>query len=173
MIPSDQVETEISVTGTAWMGSGVGSIQSSIEELFKNARREIQVAIYEITNGSRGFLDRIHLCLNRGIKVTMIVNRFEEKSPAVKNIIRGFLKFHYFTLYDFTGESINEDLHAKIIVIDRIQALVGSANLTWRGLAGNHELSIIVRGKSAYTVSSLLDKLCLDRRSRRIGISNL
>ncbi len=169
-LTDDFSDTEVSVTGTAWMGAGVGSIQSSIEEMFKHARREIHIAVYEITQGSRGFLDKIKDCLNRGIRVTMIVNRFDEKSPAVKNTIKGFLRFRYFNLYDFTAESTNEDLHAKIIVIDRLEALVGSANLTWRGLAGNHELSIIVKGKTASTISSLLDKLCIDRRSRHIEI---
>lgn len=77
-------------------------------------------------------------------------------------------RFPYFEVLDFRPEHRFEDLHAKIIVVDREDALVGSANLTWKGLVGNHELAIVISGKTASSIGTLLDKLCFDFRAFRM-----
>jgi phosphatidylserine/phosphatidylglycerophosphate/cardiolipin synthase-like enzyme len=155
----------VAVTGTAWMGGGVISVQSAIEELFNNANKEILIGIYEITSGADDFLKKLGVCLARGIRVRMVINRYNDKPPFVKKKIACLIrKYPYFEVLNFQPETESEDLHAKIIVIDRDKALVGSANLTWRGLVGNHELAVIVHGPVASRIASLFDKLCQDSR---------
>ncbi len=115
------------------MGGGVGSVQSSIEGMLGKATREIQIAVYEITDYD-GFLQLLRSCLARGVHVI------------------------------FCPDRVTEDLHAKVIVVDHNAALVGSANMTWKGLVGNHELAVLVSGEVASRVGMLLDKLREDPR---------
>jgi len=160
----------LAVTGTAWMGGGVGSVQSAIEELLSRADNEIQIAVYDMTAGAEEFLKRLATCLARGIRVTMIVNRYYQKpSFIIERLDEMARKFPYLELLDFRPKNDSEDLHAKILVIDRREALVGSANLTWKGLVGNHELAVVISGSTASKIAGLVDKLCGDSRVIRVG----
>ena len=157
-------DVSIAVTGTAWMGGGVGSVQSSIEEMLRNATREVQIAVYEITDFD-GFLQLLRSCLARGVHVTMIINRYSHHSLRLRNALQELEKrFPHFDLLDFCPERESEDLHAKVIVVDHKAALVGSANMTWKGLVGNHELALRVSGEVASRLGMLLDKLSEDPR---------
>jgi phosphatidylserine/phosphatidylglycerophosphate/cardiolipin synthase-like enzyme len=154
---------KIAVTGTAWMGGGVGSVQSAIEELLSLANEEVLIAIYEITEGANEFLNRLRLCLARGIRVTIIINRYYAKPLSIRNKLESLASiFPYIQILNFIPENASDDLHAKIIVVDRSRALVGSANLTWNGLIGNHELAVIVYGSVASKIGELFDKLSQD-----------
>jgi phosphatidylserine/phosphatidylglycerophosphate/cardiolipin synthase-like enzyme len=159
----------IAVTGLAWMGNGIRSITSVIEEALPEAKDEIQIAAYKITRGANGFLDLLTDSLSRGIKVSLIVNRFESQSRGIRErLVQLVRQFRHFSLFDFCPKNIGEDLHAKIIVIDRSRAFVGSSNMTWRGLVFNHELGVFVEGHSATRIGTLLDALARDSRTKEI-----
>ncbi len=146
------------------MGGGVGSVQSSIEGMLGKATREIQIAVYEITDYD-GFLQLLRSCLARGVHVMMIINRFDGHSLRLRKALQELTRrFPHFALLDFCPDRVTEDLHAKVIVVDHNAALVGSANMTWKGLVGNHELAVLVSGEVASRVGMLLDKLREDPR---------
>jgi sugar-specific transcriptional regulator TrmB len=90
-------EAGIVVTGSTWMGSGIRSVVSIIEEMLTNAKDEITIVAYSITQGALNFLKKIQNCLNRGIRVTIIVNRFsdqlEEIRVSLMQMKKQFLKF--------------------------------------------------------------------------------
>jgi cardiolipin synthase len=157
------------VTGLAWMGRGIRSIDSTIEEMLSSATDEIQIAAYVVTSGAEGFVRLVSNCLTRGVKVTLVVNRFGKQPRKMQNMIMDLLhQFPHFSLFQFSPRAINEDLHAKIIVVDRTKALIGSSNLSWKGLILNHEIAVIVDGPSAARISSLVDMLCRDKRTKAI-----
>jgi phosphatidylserine/phosphatidylglycerophosphate/cardiolipin synthase-like enzyme len=161
---------KIAVTGTAWMGGGIGSVQSAIEELLSVADDEILIAIYEITEGSNEFLDKLRICLAKGIRVTFIINRYFDKPLYIRKKLEMLSNlFPYFEIRNFEPKSKSDDLHAKLIVVDRSRALVGSANLTWNGLIGNHELAVVVYGKDASKIAELFDKLSQDKHVSGVG----
>jgi phosphatidylserine/phosphatidylglycerophosphate/cardiolipin synthase-like enzyme len=163
----------VAVTGTAWMGGGVGSVQSAMEELFDRADHEIQIAVYQMTVGATKFLKRLQECLARGIRVTIIINRYDEQPVEIKKELSLLsAKFPHFEILNFQPRNSMEDLHAKIMVVDRASALVGSANLTWKGLVGNHELAVVVYGSVASKIGELFDRLSQDARIQRMVNSN-
>ncbi len=45
------------VTGTAWMGGGIGSIESALERLFRDARQEIVLTAYTISSSADRLFD--------------------------------------------------------------------------------------------------------------------
>ena len=55
-------------------------------------------------------------------------------------------------------EGWRESLHAKVIVADGKEAIVGSANLTSRGADRNYEIGVRVRGPSARKLREALRK---------------
>jgi len=59
-------------------------------------------------------------------------------------------------------------LHAKLIVVDRSIALVGSSNLSWKGLILNHELAVLIEGPTAAKVGNLIDVLAKDTRTKPV-----
>jgi cardiolipin synthase len=159
----------VAATGTAWVGSGVGSVNTAIENLLRTAKSEVQIAVYDLTEGAEEFQGLLRGTLARGIQVTMIVNRLGEKSTNVQEDLAHLTaRYRHFLLFDFSPKDKKEDLHAKIFVRDRSQALVGSANITWKGLVQNHELAVVVSGSPASTIAGLIDALTRDSRVRRV-----
>jgi len=164
-------KVKVVVTGLAWMGRGVRSIDSVIEEMLTDASDEIQIAIYKITEGARDFIQLITNCLNRGIRVTLIVNRFVEQPEEIQVVIAQLVRqFLHFELLEFHPKDRMEDLHAKLIVVDRSKALVGSSNLSWKGLILNHELAVLVEGAAAAKIANLIDTLATDKRTRPVKL---
>lgn len=152
----------VAVTGLTWMGSGIGSIETAIGKLFREAREEITLTAYSITGGADILLDWMEAALDRGVQVSMVVNRLEGQSPEATTRLRGFAgRYLHFRLYDFAPDG-GFDLHAKVIVVDRRMALVGSSNLSRSGLLNNHELAVLVEGFAAVDVARALDLLLAD-----------
>ncbi len=151
--------TSVVVTGLAWMGAGIGSIESAMENLFASAKQEIALTVYALGTNPRQVTKWLEDTLSRGLVVRMIVNRSEEQPTITINKLKELAKrYPHLQLFSFEGPE-KSDLHAKAIVADRKLALVGSSNLSWHGMVTNHELALLVEGKPAAEVASALDKL--------------
>jgi cardiolipin synthase len=150
---------KVVVTGTEWMGSGVGSIETVMSELFKKAKNEIFISVYSIGTSSDLVFEWIEKALSRGVKIKMIINRLNEQPGQIKEQLKTLLlTFPHFELFEFNS-SDGVDLHAKVIVVDHNKALVGSSNLSRRGLISNFEMGLLVEGPAANTVANTLNKL--------------
>jgi phosphatidylserine/phosphatidylglycerophosphate/cardiolipin synthase-like enzyme len=161
MTLDENPELVIAATGSAWTGKGVRSIWSLIRESFRNAQREIIIAAYSLSE-SPDFYKILDDCLIRGIRILLIVNRFDFQTAGVKNsLISLGSKYDNFILKDFNPTDRREDLHAKIIVIDHCMALIGSANPTWKGMIMNHEIMVRISGRRAAEIAELVDRLSM------------
>jgi phosphatidylserine/phosphatidylglycerophosphate/cardiolipin synthase-like enzyme len=58
----------------------------------------------------------------------------------------------------FHDEDLYESLHAKVIIADDTEAIVGSANLTSRGSDRNYELGLLLKGPSVRILLDAVDK---------------
>lgn len=91
----------------------------------------------------------------------MLINRYEQQHESVKRELRD-LQQRFPTLlqlFSFVPDDEEADLHAKIILVDRKYALVGSANLSLRGLMDNHEFALIVEGPPVADITRAVDML--------------
>jgi cardiolipin synthase len=157
------------VTGTAWMGSGIGAIESALRELFDEAVDEIALTAYSISTSRDRIFELLAGALARGVKVTLIVNRAASQPKAVMHALRRLAtQFPHLRVHDYRSTDPRADLHAKVVVVDRKVAIVGSSNLSHRGWISNHELAIIVRGASARDVAKAIDRLSRDRNCMEI-----
>jgi cardiolipin synthase len=154
-----KTQTQVVVTGLAWMGSGIGSIESAMERIFREAEHEVLITSYAISNATDLIMDWFEAALARGVLIRIIINRINEQPADVISRLESLHQtYPHFYLYGFTDDQ-EYDLHAKAIVADRKMALVGSSNLSRRGLLNNHELALFVEGKPAEQVASAIDKL--------------
>src|ERR1044072_1716385 len=152
-----ETSADIVVTGTAWMGSGVGSIESALERIFREAEQEIVLTVYSITSGADVLFDWLETTLARGLYIRCIINRFENQHESARIRLRRLAaNYPYFHIYVFKSEA-EADLHAKAIVADRRIALVGSSNMSRRGFLLNHEIAVLLQGPSAATVAGVID----------------
>jgi phosphatidylserine/phosphatidylglycerophosphate/cardiolipin synthase-like enzyme len=162
-------QIQVVVTGLAWMGSGIGSIESAMERIFHEAEHEVSITSYAISQAPDRLLEWFEGALMRGIMIRIIINHFNEQPAEVIERLKQFgQNYPHFLLYDFSGDERN-DLHAKVVVADRRLALIGSSNLSNRGLLTNHELAILVEGPSAGEVAQALDKLLASSLVNRVG----
>jgi cardiolipin synthase len=164
-------DVHVVVTGTAWMGGGVGSIESAMERLFREGRQEILLTAYAISSSVDMLLDWLESALTRGVQVEMVTNRLEDQPPDVQGRLRQLaVTYPHFHLYSFSPVDAAEpvDLHAKVIVADRRMALIGSSNLSRRGLLTNHEFAVLVGGAAASTAAGVLDRLLASRYVTRV-----
>ena len=149
----------IEVTGTSWMGAGIGSIESAIDDLFRTATDEIILSVYTIGSGTARVFRWLEGALNRGVQVSLVINAMGDQPADVVTKLRDMNeRFQHFHLFDFRGEA-GSSLHAKAIVADHRAALIGSSNMSRRGLLANHELAVLVDGETAATAGRAMDAL--------------
>lgn len=154
-------EVSIVATGLEWLGGGVGAVERTAAELIAGAQREIVLTVYSITPGSERVWDEIERALVTGVRCTAVVDRLKEQHIEMQSLLARLAGEHpqTFRIYDFAGESVTEGLHAKVLVVDRRTALVGSANLSHRGMVSAHELAVVVRGPTGERIAEQVDRL--------------
>lgn len=145
-------------TGSPLIKWDVRSIQTVIEEMILDAEREILISVYTIGENPGDLLRLIEDAAARGIRIMMLINRMGDLKPALKETFDRMLsKYPNLKIYSFDHEKYA--LHMKVFAVDRKKVLIGSANLTWKGLVENLELGVVVEGESAEKVSRLLEDL--------------
>lgn len=151
----------IAVTGMAWLGSGVPSVEQEMTSLVRGARRELTLSAYSITSGAIAFLREIREVAAQGVNVTLIVNCFGRQPANVQEFLKEALRAlpKRWKLLNFEPLSGQSELHAKVLTVDRSVALVGSANLSFHGMFSNHEMAIVLRGPTAERIAHRLDML--------------
>lgn len=165
-----KTKVNIVVTGTTWMGSGVGSIESALEQLFREAEQEIALTAYAISSSADLLFDWLEMALARGILINAVINHLTEQPHDVVTRLRRLVTtYPHFHLYDFISED-EADLHAKAIVADRRIALIGSSNFSRRGLLKNHEIAVLVQGPVAAVAAGVLDRLFNSRQVVRVQV---
>jgi cardiolipin synthase len=143
------------------MGSGFGSIESALHDLFVLADDEVVVVAYAVSGAAQVLFQQFEKLLEHGIRIRMLINRYEQQHESVKRELKN-LQQRFPTLlqlFSFVPHDEESDLHAKIILVDRKYALVGSANLSLRGLMDNHEFALVVEGTPVADITRAVDML--------------
>ena len=138
----------ILTSGSAWVGDEFGSIQTAVEQAIDYADHEIVLVTYALSTAADTTLRRVGDALERGVAARIVVNRFADQHQAAQRSLRALLaKYERLRVFDFCDRN-EADLHAKFLVVDHKVAIVGSANVSWRGMVSNHELAIFIDNQS-------------------------
>ncbi|MBI2570483.1 MAG: endonuclease [Candidatus Schekmanbacteria bacterium] len=143
------------------MGGGAPALERTLSDLIAGARREILLTAYSVTPGSERIWEEIERALATGIRATIVVNRIAEQCDEARHLLDRLSRSSPETLalHDFRGEDDASGLHAKVLVVDRRSALVGSANLSHRGMVTAHEMAMVVSGPAADGIADRIDAL--------------
>jgi cardiolipin synthase len=162
-------EIRICASGDLWVGGGIGSLETALHQLLMSAEDKVLIACYSVTPGANALLSELSGVLERGVLVRMIVNRFEKQNTDARVQLRGLsTKFRHFELWDFTGPT-GTDLHAKVLCADGRQAVIGSSNLSFRGLVSNYELGVKISGETARAIEERVLAIFSSRHASRVA----
>jgi phosphatidylserine/phosphatidylglycerophosphate/cardiolipin synthase-like enzyme len=153
-------EVSVVATGLSWVGGGTRSVEQTLIWLITAASDEILVTAYSLTSGSSRVMEALVVAVSTGVRCVFVINRLDEQRHDVRTSLSELVAQYpgRFRLYSFE-DGASEGLHAKVMVVDRRVALVGSANLTFHGMTASHELGLLVRGPAAGAVAAAIDRL--------------
>jgi phosphatidylserine/phosphatidylglycerophosphate/cardiolipin synthase-like enzyme len=159
-----KLKPSLVASGRSWVGDTARSLDSALREVIDGAESELHVTLYSASEEALSIFDLLELKLERGIRVTLVANRLSESKERharqqLESLAASFSEAHF---YSFQPRSRLRNLHAKVVVADRREAVIGSANLSHRGLVENYELGIRLAGPVARDVSLLVDRLARD-----------
>lgn len=151
-------KVELLATGQKFLKHGLRGTEPAVEEIIRSATEEIHVLAYMITSHAWRMLRLLEESLDVGIAATIVINRLHSQRPAiVARLKRLETKYHHLRVVNFIPDG--GDLHAKVIVADRRRAVIGSANLTFGGMARNYEVGVMIDGREAWKLSKIIDSL--------------
>lgn len=163
----DRPEVELVWTGPEASGPLVRQTAEVVEEMIRGVREsgEILVVGYSLTaqDGTlmRGVVDLLSDASKRRAAITIILHRDEDQRNR-RNLMAAwdvFAKKPRVLTWDPPKDHPYTKLHAKALVVDRLEALVTSANLTLHGMEANLELGLRVRGPQASAIAERFDHL--------------
>ena len=127
-------------TGVKWLGSGVLASSDVVKRMIRNAKKEIVLTAFSLTNYDIVLL--LEDALYNGVEVVVYINS-EDTAVTDSTERKELEKFRDKFSSRFELVEIDEAiLHAKIIVADGREIYCGSANLSHNGMKNNYELGL-------------------------------
>jgi phosphatidylserine/phosphatidylglycerophosphate/cardiolipin synthase-like enzyme len=163
----DRPEIEIAWTGPNAEGALVRPTRLVIEEMLRSVREagEILLVGYSFTaptgSAMADIVDLLEEAAGKRVRITLVLNK-DEAGSNLANVRKGWdvlVKKPRVMTWDPPKGHAYTKLHAKVLIVDRIEMLVGSANFTFHGLESNLELGLRVRGPQAAAVAERFDRL--------------
>lgn len=143
-------------SGDAWMDSSL-SFRDAIPLLFKKTTRSLILTAYAIT--SDYIVDELISVIQRQIPQIILYVYTGDLVPILPKIQK-------LREYDYDGSNLRiievteSLLHAKVIVVDNLYVICGSANLTKSAMTSNYEMGLMLKNsKIASQITQHLIKL--------------
>ncbi len=157
-------------TGIEWLGGGIAAVERTMVDLIAGATREVVLTAYSMTLGSERVWDEIERAIATGIRTTLVIDRHDDQDADARALVSRLASRYAPTLqvYDFVPADDRDGLHAKVLVVDREAALIGSANLSHRGLVSAHELSVVIEGPTAGLIVEQVERLVRSSSVHRV-----
>lgn len=164
-------EVSLAVTGMAWLGAGVSSVEQRLLELISTANQRILLCCYRISTGAIPLLDALFEASRQGVSTSLVCDSFNKQPRIIQEYLRQAATRvgDKFAVYDFLETDDYTALHAKVVVVDQHTALIGSANLSFHGMVANHEMAVVVSGPVAAEISARIDLLLKSALVQRIN----
>jgi len=153
--------TRVVATGPELIREGVRSLEGVLREAIDSARSEIQILAYTVTPSALPLLQRLRQAVRRGVRVTLVLNNPDELDGTVRDFLSQLQGEQPDRVRVLGFGEPDRALHAKVVVVDRSRALVGSANLTGGGMVRNYEVGILVEGEPASMIARMVDRVTM------------
>lgn len=163
----DRPDIEIAWSGPEAEGPLVRPTGLVIDEMLRRVRDagEVLIVGYSLTAKEGTIMADIVQLLQeaskRRARITLVLHKDQEAANKT-NLLQlwdVFVKKPLVYTWTPPPDHPYTKLHAKVLVVDRLEALVGSANFTFHGLESNLELGLRVRGPQAAAIAERFDHL--------------
>ena len=133
----------------------------------ENARKSIDLIMFELVyypgkNGpSNRLLNGLIKARKRGVRVRVIMEGGERYlGPKFTRKVRRTADFLRFSGIMVRRDGNGQTTHAKLLIIDTTDVLVGSTNWSYYSLTKNHETNVLVKSRNlALQFTNYFDKL--------------
>lgn len=118
-----------------------GDIRAELVHQLYSAKRSISMALYVLTD--REVMSEVINAHERGIKVRVVLDPGDDPPlnlPAYQRLMKNHVPVRWYQ----PDHARFEKCHIKMVIIDERMVMLGSANLTFRGLKTNHECVIFL-----------------------------
>ena len=169
---------EICWTGPQNDGPLVTPTAAAVEGLLQGCQAGGQILLvsysFNVATGAfmNTVMDRLSEASQRGAAIRIVLHRDEEERnlAQLQNAWDVFAIKPKIYTWDPPADHPYTKLHAKCLVVDRLQVLITSANFTFHGLESNIELGLLVRNQPlADAVADCFDQLIDSRVLCRWG----
>ncbi len=143
-------------TGEGWVGSGIRSFSSMINEVIRGCRNSLSLTVYAISD--KEIIQSIENALERGVSVEIFVyhNDSSTANESIRNIFALEKNYRNLLLHMISDKL----LHAKVLVSDGKKVIIGSANVTFSGMVTNYEMGMLVEDEQiAFNILDLLRQI--------------
>lgn len=137
-------------------------IQNVVEDLIKNAKKSILLTGYSVSEFVSEMIDTLVEKSQKGVLIRIFFNDIKSQ-VSIEKILRYRSKF--LQVYNYTNkEDKMAALHAKILMVDDVDILISSANLSYHGMAGNIEIGTqVCSEKIAKQINELFKQLLFSK----------
>jgi len=125
--------------------------QAAYFQLLSSARREILISTFRMENPLNkkskvldGLFYRLQQCKNRGVKIKILLNLYDESKRAGQINKRTAVELNRYGIKCRRPQG-NQCNHAKILLVDHNNILMGSHNLTRHSFGSNFEVSVLIK----------------------------
>ena len=146
---------KVVASGKKWIGSGILLTSTVIEDLINKSKTSLVITSYVLSDYKT--INLIKNALERGITIDLFVYKSSLNKKIYKEINLLNEKFIGLNLYLAKEE---EFLHSKVLICDKTEVLIGSANLTNNGLTTNYELGVLIKNQDvAYEIEKVIKRI--------------
>jgi hypothetical protein len=161
-------QVEVVWTGPEAGGPLVRPTAATIKEMLGETRAggEVLIVGYSLTadsgSPSAEVIDLLGGASHQQVQIRFVLHKDEEAKNR-RCLLDAWHKFaikpSIYTWEPEAGGGPYRKMHAKVLVVDRLDVLVTSANLTYHGLSENLEIGLRVRGPQAMAIAQRFDHL--------------
>lgn len=141
----------------------VGNTKQVIERMLKSANDKVTIVDYRITSRAESIVEELNKCLKEGVDIDLIVDNHRANERELRKCFSEISLARPRIFIRKEKESKYYKMHAKVIIIDDVQMLIGSANLTKLGTEDNFELGVLINGPIVRTMLKLLNLMIADK----------
>lgn len=157
LIESQSGTPEIVTSGSGWI-PGARDTRNVILEMIRSARTEILMVVYTATEGAREIVEVLAEKAKEGLNIILLAEREMDVATSILHMWpAGTARPPVFI---DSSDTMARKVHGKVLVVDRRDLLVTSANLTHLGLDVNVEIGIRIRGRPAERIAEGIIALC-------------
>jgi len=151
---------DLSWTGPVQFSVEGRTTPSVLEEMVQNAHDSIIITGYSITKEARNFISLLEKAMAKNVEVIFVIHSDDENKnfETLSNLWNYEKKPKIYSRKPGPSD-VYFKIHAKMIVVDKFDLLVTSANLTWHGMTNNFEIGLRVRGSTAEKAEALIRNL--------------